>query len=101
MLFIGIQNYPGKSSKVGIKKALEVVATNPPPDYIKRTYYVTVEGENITVYGLYDIEDGKVNEGMKELMKRAIEVIQAAEGLGITFKAAYPLEEALQLVNLD
>ena len=101
MLFLGIQNYPGKSSKVGIKKALEVITANPPPDYIKRTYYATVEGENITVYGLYDIEDGKVNDGMKELMKRVIEVMQSAEGTGVSFKAAYPLEEALQLVNLE
>ena len=99
MLFLGISTFPGTKINAAASKMMEILVNDPPPDYIKRTYYVTFGGKGIKMYALYDIEEGKEAEGFKAVAKRNAEMIQSVEGMEVTFEAAMSIEDAFAAIN--
>ena len=55
MLLLGIATFPGTSAVDFARKVVEIVTTNPYPDYIKRNYYFKFGGDGGTLYTIFYI----------------------------------------------
>ena len=87
MRFLSETSMSVAAMKAFIKKAVEELATNPYPDYIKRDYFCRLDGEGLTFYILYDIEKGREEEGIKDIHDRMLKFSDAIEfmsGTGLT-----------------
>lgn len=101
MLLMATSSYPGKSISAAAKKMIEIVSNDPPPDYIKRTYYFVLGGKGIKVYSFYDIEEGNESAGFREISRRAVDVLQSVEGTETMFEVVLTLEEAFATINMQ
>jgi hypothetical protein len=96
MLFLGIATIPGKSIGDFFKKSVETIATNPYPDFIKRTYMfgVDLKPEGGMCHILYDIEKGKEDEGLADISRRISIFAMSVEGFKMTLTPVVSLEQA-------
>ena len=101
MILMATCTYPGKSISAAAKKLIEIVTNDPPPDYIKRTYYMAFGGKGIKMYAYYDIEEGKEAAGFREISRRAADAMQSVEGYEITYDVVMTLEEAFAAINMQ
>jgi hypothetical protein len=99
MLFLATMTYPGSSIVDIVKLALKTLAENPYPEYTKRNYYFTFGGDGIKGYTIYDIEKGKEEEGLKDILDRMTMVSMSIEGAKFTLETAFTLEEAFAMVG--
>jgi hypothetical protein len=101
ILFMATTTYPGKSISAAANKLIEIVTNDPPPDYIKRTYYVAFGGKGIKAYALYDMEEGKEAAGFRQISRRAADAMQSIEGYEIAYEVVMTLEEAFTAINMQ
>lgn len=98
MIVMNIATYPMSS----IPKVVEIFIENMKtgiPDYIKMTGpYSRWGGEGITAFVIYDIQDDRIMEGMKELGARDARYA-AAEGYKIESSVLLSIEDSLSLVG--
>ena len=99
MIFISTMTYPGKSCAPIARKMVDILANNPPPDYIKRTYYVVLDGK-IKTYSIYEMEDEKAG-GFKEVAKRLVDAMQTVEDIEIKFEPAFSIEESFSMIDMQ
>ena len=99
MLFLATMTYPGSSIVDITKLALKTLAENPYPEYTKRNYYYTYGGEGMKGYIVYDIEKGKEEEGLKDILDRMAMMSMSIEGVKFTIEPVITLEEAFATVG--
>jgi hypothetical protein len=75
------------------------LSTNPYPDFIKRTYIFCVKPEGLTLYILWDVEKGKEEEGLKDLMTRILSLSHSVEGLTMSITPALSIEEIFNTLS--
>jgi hypothetical protein len=86
-------------------KAREVVAifqkaaATPLPSFMKRVYVLTSPSEaGIKVMGIYEVDDGKVADGIKELTRYFVQ-FYGVEGFKFTFETMLTAQEAIPLLG--
>lgn len=100
MLVMVTLTWPSESSvKVG-KVTVKALAKDMPP-YVKRHgFYVAAGINGMKAYALYGLEDGHVDEGFVELMKRYAPYI-GIKGWEFMVEPLLTTEDALSLVQLE
>jgi len=97
MLLMLTQTYPTKSVAEVAKVGMEVLAKAPPPHVKRLGVYITAGSDGMKSYGLYEIEKGHVEEGMKEVNKNLVPFFNI-EGWKFTVEALMTPEEAVTLL---
>jgi hypothetical protein len=100
MHLMTISTYPLKSTAQAGKKFVEV-AQSPMPDFLKRqAMYTEYGGKGVTAYGIYEVEKGHEDEGVKALVK-LITNYYDIDGYEIAIRVVLSVEEALPLIGLE
>ena len=88
-------------------KAIEVTktfikSTEMPFTYIRRVNTLTSAHQELgmKVLGIYEVDDDKVPDGLKELTKRLAELFYGIEGLKYQIEPTLTAEEAIPLLPL-
>ena len=97
MLFMVTQTYPTKSVAQVAKVGMEVLTKAPPPHVKRLGVYITAGSDGMKSYGLYEIEKGHVEEGMKEVNKNLVPFFNI-EGWKFTLEPLLTPEEAVSLL---
>lgn len=99
MLFLSTFTYPGSSMVDFMKLGIKTLAENPYPEFIKRDYYFTFGGDGIKGYVIYDIEKGKEEEGLKDILSRITMVGVSIEGAKGTIEPTFTLEDVFAMAG--
>jgi hypothetical protein len=91
--------FPFTSATAFTRKALETLASNPYPDYVKRTYYFKPSGDGYKLYVIYDIEKGNEEEGLLDVMSRACQFGNCIEGMHGTLEPIMTIEQTLAVIG--
>jgi hypothetical protein len=95
------ETYPISAAIEVAKIFIEELKTNPHPDYMQMLgLYAHWGGDGIVVYAYYQIEDGKVDEGVKDLTSRELK-FASVDGYKVQFQVVLPVAEALALVGME
>jgi len=97
MFLMVTQTYPTKSVAEVAKVGMEVLAKAPPPHVKRLGVYIAPGGDGMKSYGLYEIEKGHVDEGVKELNKGFVAFFNI-EGWKFTLEPLMTPEEAVSLL---
>ena len=98
MFVMVISTYPhDKATEVG--KAFIKNMENPLPSFVKFVVYVTSTELGIKGYVLYEIEDEKLAEGIREVVKRHV-TYQNIVGYRWNIETLLTAEEALPMIGL-
>jgi len=99
MYLVTNSTYPLTSAKevaAAFVKAAEVAL----PPYIKRTHTLIAAGElGMRVLGLYEVEDEKVSDAIKDLTKYFVQYYDL-EGFSYTLEPMLTAQEAIPLLDL-
>ena len=99
MYLVSNSTYPLSSAKE-IATAFVKAATEPLPAYIKRTHTLTTAGDlGIRVLGIYEVEDEKVSQAIKDLTKYFVQYYEM-EGFAYTLEPMLTAQEAIPLLGL-
>jgi len=90
---------PDKAVKVA-KKFIEATA-KPLPRFIKRLYVLTTPGGEVgfKVHGIYEVDDAKIKEGIKELVKYYVQ-FHDIEGFRYDIETMLTAQEAIPLLGI-
>lgn len=92
--------YPLSSAAQAGKKFVEV-AKSPLPDFLNRlAMYTEYGGKGITAYGIYEVEAGHEDEGIKALVK-LITNFYDIPGYETAIRVVLTVEEALPMIGLE
>jgi hypothetical protein len=100
MLLMGIITFPGTSAATYAKKVIEIVTTDPYPEYIKRNYYTAFSGDGIKGYVVFDIEQGKEQESLLNIMNRMVK-LSSIEGVNCILEPLFTAEEAFASIDME
>ena len=100
MFIIATVTYPPDKAAQMAKKFIKAMEI-PLPSFIKRLYVLTTSvGElGIKVLGIYEVEDAKLTEGIKELGKSLVQYYDV-EGFRYALEPMMPAAEAIPLLGL-
>jgi len=99
MYLVSNSTYPLSSAKE-IAAAFVKAAAEPLPPYIKRTHTLTTAGDlGIRVLGIYEVEDDKVSQAIKDLTKYFVQYYEM-EGFSYTLEPMLTAQEAIPLLGL-
>jgi hypothetical protein len=90
---------PSTSVIAFMRKSIETLTSNPYPDYVNRNYYFKPSGDGIKVYVVYDIDKGKEEEGLIDVMSRAIQFGIGIEGVSGTLEPVLTAEQMLAIMG--
>jgi hypothetical protein len=98
MFLVTTSTYPlTKANAVAAK--FQKAASAPLPAFLKRLYVLnTAGGDGIKVLGIYQVEDDKVTEGIKELTKYFVE-FHDVEGFKYILETMLTDQEAIPLLR--
>jgi len=92
---------PISSVSKAVDILIESMKSNPVPDYIKLLgFYSYWGGQGIVSHVVYDIEDGKVDEGLKGITGRLLEY-STIDGYKIEVKVVTPIEQSLAFFSKE
>ena len=100
MLLMAIMTYPGTSAATVAKKGIEILTNDPYPEYIKRDYYYALTGDGIKTYVVADIEQGKEQEGLLNIMNRLVK-LSSIEGFNAILEPLFTIEEAYASIDME
>ncbi len=99
MFLVSNSTYPLSSAKE-VAAAFVKAAETPLPSYIKRIHTLTSAGElGIKVLGIFEVDDGKVADGIKELTRYFVQYYDL-DGFMYTLEPMLTAEEAIPLLGL-
>jgi hypothetical protein len=100
MFLIGTVTYPPDKAVQMAKKFIKVTEKSL-PSFIKRLYVLsTTAGEpGMKVLGIYEVDDAKVTEGIKELTKYYVQYYDV-EGFRYTIEPMLSAAEAIPLLGI-
>jgi hypothetical protein len=100
MFLVGTVTYPPDKAVQMAKKFTKAVE-KPLPPFIKRHYVLTAAGgePGIKVLGIYEVDDAKVKEGIKELTKNYAQYFDV-EGFRYSVEVMMPAAEAIPLLGI-
>ena len=99
MYLVSNSTYPLSSAKEVSALFLEAAKT-PLPSYIKRVHTLTTAGDlGIKVLGIYDVEDAKLADAIKEIGKYFVQYYDI-EGFSYTLEPMLTAQEAIPLLGL-
>lgn len=99
MLLMNESHLPFTSATAFTRKALETLASNPYPDYVKRTYYVKPTGDGYKIFVVYDIEKGHEEEGILDVTTRACQFGSCIDGLTGTLEPVLTIEQMFAIMG--
>jgi hypothetical protein len=99
MLMLMKVRMPTKSAADFVNHAVATLTTDPYPEFVKRNYYWTFEGDDIECYTIYDIEQGKAEEALDDIAKRVVSFTSSVEGIEFTLQPCYTIEKAFALLG--
>ena len=100
MHVVAITTYPLKSVMEVGKRFVESLK-DPLPDYVNRlAIYTRYGGKGIQVYSPVEIEKGREDEGLKELVKWYVPFFDI-EGFEVKIEFVLIAEESLPLIGLE
>ena len=101
MIIVSTVTYPPSQSTEATRAFIKSTET-PLPPFVKRLYVLTMGDieHGTKVLGIYEVDDGKVPDGIKEVVKRYAELFFGIEGFRYQIEAALTAEEAIPLLQL-
>jgi hypothetical protein len=80
---------------------LDIMKNDPFPDYVETTaLYTHWGGDGVKAYTIYNIKEGKADEGLKEITRRMVN-FSSVEGYKIESEVVLPIEEALAILGKE
>jgi hypothetical protein len=99
MMIMTIATYPMSSMYKTVEVFLDTMKKSPLPDYIETTgMYVRWGGKGLKVYTIYNIQDGKADQGTKDITSFEVG-FSAVEGYRLKSEVVLPIEEALAIIG--
>ena len=99
MFVMVLMTYPPDKAVQVARKAIEIMA-NPPPPFLKRVQTLSTADleSGINAYGIYEVDDAKVKDGVMEIAKR----LQSydIEGLRYEIRPMLTMEEGISLLGI-
>lgn len=93
MKLLGKSVCPVTTMPAAAKKALEILTTNPYPEYITREYLYTFSEDGVIMYVIFDIAPGHETEGVENILSRMAELGSACEGMSGTLEPVFNIEQ--------
>ena len=98
MFLVTTSTYPLTKANV-IAEKFQNAAAAPLPSFLKRLHTLsTAGGEGIKVLGIYQVEDDKVTEGIKELTRYFVEFYDV-EGFKYILETMLTAQEGIPLLR--
>jgi len=98
MFLVTTSTYPLTKANV-IAEKFQKAAAVPLPSFLKRLHTLsTAGGEGIKVLGIYQVEDDKVTEGIKELTRYFVEFYDV-EGFKYILETMLTAQEGIPLLR--
>jgi hypothetical protein len=100
MFLVGTVTYPPDKAVQMAKKFIKATE-KPLPPFVKRLYVLTAAGgePGMKVLGIYEVDDTKVKEGIKEITKYYVQFFDV-EGFRYSVEVMMPATEALPLLGI-
>jgi len=99
MYLVSNSTYPLSSAKEVAEEFVKAVEV-PFPPYIKRVHTLAApDGLGMKVLGIYEVDDGKVADAIKDLTKYFVQYYDI-DGFAYTLEAMLTAQEAIPLLNL-
>jgi hypothetical protein len=101
MFIIATLTYPPDKAVQIAKKFIKAMK-NPLPSFIKLLYVLTSSGGElgIKVLGIYEVDDAKLTESIKEIGKSFVQYYYDVEGFRYTLEPMLPAAEAILLLGI-
>ena len=99
MLLMLSGSCPGSSIVDWARLAVETLATNPYPEFIKRDYYFMFDEDGIKTFTIFDIEKGREEEGLKDIQNRLTKFSISIEGMKAKLDPVFTLEDVFAVVG--
>ena len=99
MLYMGIGTLPISSAVDFAKSSIEEATSHPRPDFIKSDIYLKLGGDGIQIYVFFDIDKGREEEALMDILGRAIRFGLSVEDIKWTFEPIMTLEEGFTLLS--
>jgi len=101
MILMCTGTYPLTSAMKAADVFLENASVDPIPDYIDTLgFYTQWGGDGIVFYLILDVEDGKVDDGVRALTKRFVNY-KSVEGYKVEIQVVLPIAEALAAIGKE
>jgi len=95
MKLMQITTFPLTSMAEAVDVFMDILVNDPLPDYVVReSFYSHWGGDGVKSYLVYDIEDGRTDEGINEIVRRNVKSA-SVEGYRIEAQVVLPMETAL------
>jgi hypothetical protein len=100
MFLVATITYPVARAKIMAQKFTKSVE-KPLPPFIRRLYVLTSSGGElgIKVLAIYEVEDAKLKDGIKELVKFYVQSYGDVEGFQYDIEPMLPAAEAIPLIG--
>jgi hypothetical protein len=100
MFLVGTVTYPPDKAVQMAKKFIKTTE-KPLPPFIKRLHVLTAAGgePGIKVLGIYEVDDAKIKEGIKEMTKNYAQYFDV-EGFRYSVEVMVPAAEAIPLLGM-
>jgi hypothetical protein len=100
MLFMGTCTFPATSATEFGKMATDELKNNPYPEFTKRDYYCKFSQEGITLYIIYNIEEGNEAAALKDINARLFKMENSVAGFTGSLEPLLGMEEASSLISM-
>jgi hypothetical protein len=90
---------PGSQASEWTKLALDTLANNPYPEFIKRNYYFAFGEEGIRTYTIFEIDKGKEEEGLKDIQNRVLKFAVSLKGMKSVLEPVFTVEEIFTMMS--
>ena len=101
MLNMLIATFPMESTDKAVETFLDNMANDPFPDFVEMTALYSHWGDaGVKTYTIYDIKEGKVDEGIMEITRRMAR-FRSVKGYTIESEIILPLEAALSVIDKE
>ena len=100
MFIVGTVTYPPDKSVQMAKKFIKA-SEKPLPSFVKRLHVLSTTGGELgmKVLGIYEVDDAKLKEGIKEINKNYVQFFDV-EGFRYSVELMLPAAEALPLLGM-
>jgi hypothetical protein len=100
MLLMGTATFPVASAADFGRAALDELKNNPYPEFTKRSYYCKFSEAGMTMYVIWDIEEGNEGAALKDINARIYKMSSSVKGFTGSIEPVFGVEEAFSLISM-
>jgi hypothetical protein len=100
MLLMGTATFPATSAADFGKAAVDELKNNPYPSFTKRNYYCKFCEDGITMYVIWEIEEGNEGAALRDINARVFKMSSSVNGFTSSIEPVFGMEEAFSLISM-